>query len=190
MNRSSLLAESADSGDDESSVSSSRKRTRTTDDASSKKRVVDSDESGDACNDSDDDIDDNDDDNDDDNESDNESGSESASATAGLSSAAQAGGAVPWRTHDATIAQHFVLLSQLSTTLRAEFGSALQNMAKNRYQNVLANDDTRVKLAVDDADYVNANFTANGRFIATQAPLPDTVADFWTMLLEQRTRGA
>lgn len=99
---------------------------------------------------------------------------------------------VPWVTHDATVAQHFVLLTQLSHTLRADFGAAQRNMAKNRYANVLANDETRVRLSAEcgaEGDYVNANLCASGRFIATQAPLEHTVADFWTMLLEQRTRG-
>jgi protein tyrosine phosphatase len=69
---------------------------------------------------------------------------------------------------------------------------------KNRYPDVLAIEETRVKLGSWDCangtDYINANFidveTLGGsgsqtRFISTQAPLPSTFGDFWQMVWEQ-----
>lgn len=42
------------------------------------------------------------------------------------------------------------------------------------------------------SDYINASFVQDNahedlpRYIATQGPLPSTVSDFWTMVLQQR----
>lgn len=66
------------------------------------------------------------------------------------------------------------------------------NQAKNRYQNIFPYDDTRVRLSfytgVDGSDYVNANYIDSymrkASFIATQAPLKNTVGDFWRMVWE------
>ena len=69
------------------------------------------------------------------------------------------------------------------------------NKTKNRYANVLAFDDTRVKLSVitgiEGSDYINANFIdgymMRRAFVATQAPIPDTIPDFWRMIWEQES---
>ena len=69
------------------------------------------------------------------------------------------------------------------------------NKTKNRYANVLAFDDTRVKLSmitgIEGSDYINANFIdgymTRRAFIATQAPIPDTIPDFWRMIWEQES---
>uniref|UniRef100_A0A8C7XEE6 protein-tyrosine-phosphatase n=1 Tax=Oryzias sinensis TaxID=183150 RepID=A0A8C7XEE6_9TELE len=66
------------------------------------------------------------------------------------------------------------------------------NKAKNRYANVIAYDHSRVTLtAVDGSDYINANYIDGYRrqnaYIATQGPLPETLADFWRMVWEQKT---
>ena len=69
------------------------------------------------------------------------------------------------------------------------------NKTKNRYANVLAFDDSRVKLSVlsgiEGSDYINANFIdgymMRRAFIATQAPIPDTIPDFWRMIWEQES---
>ncbi|KAM8892397.1 receptor-type tyrosine-protein phosphatase beta isoform 2-T2 [Spinachia spinachia] len=68
-----------------------------------------------------------------------------------------------------------------------------ENRGKNRYNNILPYDSTRVKLSyVDDdpwSDYINASYMPGNNFrreyIATQGPLPGTKDDFWKMLWEQ-----
>mmetsp|Transcript_9802 Transcript_9802/g.19970 ORF Transcript_9802/g.19970 Transcript_9802/m.19970 type:complete len:451 (+) Transcript_9802:103-1455(+) len=88
---------------------------------------------------------------------------------------------------------------------KAWYKSALekQNVKKNRYVNVLANEATRVVLQTSmgapdgdsvgliKSDYINANHVegvaGQVRYIATQSPLPDTVADFWQMIWETRS---
>jgi len=69
------------------------------------------------------------------------------------------------------------------------------NIAKNRYRDILPYDQTRVKLKGTTHDYINANFvkmliSSSGvvnRYIAAQGPLPETSADFWLMIWEQRS---
>jgi hypothetical protein len=171
--------------DDESSTSSRRKRSCSlTRSHNVKKAMLDS---SSATASEEEEIEDDIDEDDDDEEEEEEEEESELSATATSATTASRPRVVPWAPHNATIAQHFVLLTQLSNTLRAEFACAQANMEKNRYANVLANEETRVKLA--SGAYVNANLCANGRFIATQAPLPDTLEDFWTMVLEQKSRG-
>lgn len=56
---------------------------------------------------------------------------------------------------------------------------------------------TRVRLPVDDrsgrGDYINANYISVGvrpggkEYISTQGPLPETVIDFWRMVLHTRS---
>ncbi|CAG7728688.1 unnamed protein product [Allacma fusca] len=68
---------------------------------------------------------------------------------------------------------------------------------KNRYANVIPMPDTRVLLTfqedIPNSDYINANFvrgpmsTSKG-YIITQAPLEDTIVDFWRMVWEQQIR--
>lgn len=68
---------------------------------------------------------------------------------------------------------------------------------KNRYANVIPVPETRVLLKClrdsPNSEYINANYVRGPRneskyYIATQAPLDDTVADFWRMIWEQETR--
>jgi len=66
-------------------------------------------------------------------------------------------------------------------------------MCKNRYYNVLPNEESRVKLnaLVDgDGDYINANFVGcenlRRNYILTQAPLPNTMNDLWRMVWQER----
>eukprot|EP00092_Neocalanus_flemingeri_P001562 GFUD01001664.1.p1 GENE.GFUD01001664.1~~GFUD01001664.1.p1 ORF type:complete len:742 (+),score=116.54 GFUD01001664.1:253-2478(+) len=69
-----------------------------------------------------------------------------------------------------------------------------ENLAKNRYTDVLCYDHTRVILARDDndpdSDYCNANFVdgykQRNAFISTQGPLPRTFSDTWQMVWEQK----
>ncbi|XP_029107946.1 receptor-type tyrosine-protein phosphatase beta-like isoform X3 [Scleropages formosus] len=72
-----------------------------------------------------------------------------------------------------------------------------ENRGKNRYNNILPYDSTRVKLCcVDDdpcSDYINASYIPGNSFrreyIATQGPLPGTKDDFWKMVWEQNVHN-
>ncbi|KAJ8332433.1 hypothetical protein SKAU_G00426060 [Synaphobranchus kaupii] len=70
------------------------------------------------------------------------------------------------------------------------------NRSKNRFTNIKPYNNNRVKLlsepGVPGSDYINASFVSGylcpNEFIATQGPLPGTVADFWRMIWETRSR--
>ena len=70
--------------------------------------------------------------------------------------------------------------------------SHVENKVKNRFLNILPYDRNRVKLmpiaGVRQSDYINASiidgFQTKNAFIATQAPLYNTVDDFWRMIWE------
>ncbi|XP_075910399.1 receptor-type tyrosine-protein phosphatase beta isoform X2 [Petromyzon marinus] len=72
-----------------------------------------------------------------------------------------------------------------------------ENRGKNRYNNVLPYDATRVKLSCFDddpsSDYINANYipgcSFRREFVATQGPLPGTKDDFWRMVWEQNVHN-
>ncbi|XP_065904304.1 receptor-type tyrosine-protein phosphatase delta-like isoform X2 [Dysidea avara] len=68
------------------------------------------------------------------------------------------------------------------------------NRTKNRYANIFAYDESRVKLqskTEDGSDYINSSFidgfSKSNAYIAAQGPMPDTVKDFWQMVWEQKT---
>uniref|UniRef100_A0A673M4Z8 Protein tyrosine phosphatase receptor type Ja n=1 Tax=Sinocyclocheilus rhinocerous TaxID=307959 RepID=A0A673M4Z8_9TELE len=78
-------------------------------------------------------------------------------------------------------------INQLKTVAQAP-----ENKAKNRYNNVLPYDSSRVKLSVLSSpfdDYINASYmpgyTSKKEFIAAQGPLPCTVDDFWRLIWEK-----
>jgi len=71
---------------------------------------------------------------------------------------------------------------------------APHNRDKNRYPDVLPNEETRVKLNKEeenDSDYINSNHVRgeeglkSQHYICCQAPLPNTMADFWRMIWEK-----
>lgn len=69
----------------------------------------------------------------------------------------------------------------------------IENIDKNRYQDILPYDSTRVQLLDSmTGDYINASFVDMtvppgivNRYIATQGPLASTCDDFWQMVWEQ-----
>ncbi|KAL6751426.1 protein-tyrosine phosphatase-like protein [Haematococcus lacustris] len=69
-----------------------------------------------------------------------------------------------------------------------------ENAARNRYINVLPYDFNRVLLRDGQQQYVNASYVRQAdrnlggelNYLATQGPLPSTVADFWRMVYEQQ----
>ncbi|XP_014665166.1 PREDICTED: tyrosine-protein phosphatase non-receptor type 11-like isoform X2 [Priapulus caudatus] len=82
-------------------------------------------------------------------------------------------------------------------------GQRPENKVKNRYKNILPFDHTRVKLQDGDndqvgSDYTNANIItpedeaiigdSKKHYIATQGPLPNTIEDFWRMVLQENSR--
>ncbi|XP_061677981.1 phosphatidylinositol phosphatase PTPRQ [Syngnathoides biaculeatus] len=84
------------------------------------------------------------------------------------------------------------LLQDLATT----DADLLWNKSKNRFPNIKPYNNNRVKLLSEPgtlgSDYINASFVSGylcpNEFIATQGPLPNTVADFWKMIWETGTR--
>ncbi|XP_019875647.1 tyrosine-protein phosphatase non-receptor type 20 isoform X1 [Aethina tumida] len=73
-------------------------------------------------------------------------------------------------------------------------GQLESNRKKNRYQNIIPYDYTIVKLDVDDesSDYINASyikgFSGDREYIAAQAPLRNTVEDFWKMIIQNHVK--
>uniref|UniRef100_A0A8D3E7W2 Receptor-type tyrosine-protein phosphatase epsilon n=1 Tax=Scophthalmus maximus TaxID=52904 RepID=A0A8D3E7W2_SCOMX len=75
------------------------------------------------------------------------------------------------------------------------WASREHNREKNRYPNILPYDHSRVVLSHLDghlcSDYINASYIdgykEKNKFIAAQGPKPETVADFWQMIWEQKT---
>ncbi|KAI6220671.1 hypothetical protein M3Y99_01594600 [Aphelenchoides fujianensis] len=66
-----------------------------------------------------------------------------------------------------------------------------RNAPRNRYRDVVCLDETRVLLEGGRQDYIHANYVAapmnERRFVCTQGPLENTVADFWAMIVQERT---
>ncbi|XP_065666598.1 phosphatidylinositol phosphatase PTPRQ isoform X2 [Hydra vulgaris] len=91
---------------------------------------------------------------------------------------------------------HKLNLFDPSNTKTIKAASETCNRNKNRYYNVLPYDDTRVCLkpmpGVAGSDYINASFingyTQEKQFIASQAPLPQTIVSFWRMVWEYDCR--
>lgn len=73
--------------------------------------------------------------------------------------------------------------------------AGIEKGSKNRYNNIFPFEHTRVRLQnvpSHGCDYVNASFVkakySNRRYIATQAPVPQTFDDFWRVVWEQDAR--
>ncbi|KAK6749933.1 hypothetical protein RB195_002130 [Necator americanus] len=65
------------------------------------------------------------------------------------------------------------------------------NHDKNRYTDIICNDNTRVVLRNHSCDYIHANWITSPkgtRFICTQGPMKNTLSDFWHMILQEDCR--
>ncbi|XP_077424965.1 receptor-type tyrosine-protein phosphatase eta-like [Vanacampus margaritifer] len=90
-------------------------------------------------------------------------------------------------------AEEFEDLRMVGTSQSKACALLQENKAKNRYNNVLPYDSSRVKLSIIHGipydDYINANYmpgyNSKKEFIAAQGPLPGTVKDFWRMIWEK-----
>ncbi|KAF6025865.1 PTPRM [Bugula neritina] len=77
--------------------------------------------------------------------------------------------------------------------LSCKVGRLPENVKRNRFKNIIAADETRVKLKVDEynSDYVNANYIQDyhgqQRFIACQGPNDATLEDMWRLIHDSGT---
>lgn len=93
-------------------------------------------------------------------------------------------------------AEEFEDLKPVGTAQAKLHALALENKPKNRYNNVLPYDSSRVKLSVvhgsPNEDYINANYMpgylSRKEYIAAQGPLPVTVNEFWRMVWEKNVQ--
>ncbi|ERE91225.1 tyrosine-protein phosphatase non-receptor type 20-like protein [Cricetulus griseus] len=87
------------------------------------------------------------------------------------------------------IIREFLELEQMPLLDDLRSGNELLNKDKNRYRDILPYDSSRVPLG-KNKDYINAsyirivNHEQEYFYIATQGPLPETIEDFWQMVME------
>ncbi|XP_069567271.1 phosphatidylinositol phosphatase PTPRQ [Brachyistius frenatus] len=97
---------------------------------------------------------------------------------------------------NAKFQEEFSELPKLLQDLATSDADLPWNKSKNRFPNIKPYNNNRVKLLSEPgtagSDYINASFVSGylcpNEFIATQGPLPGTVADFWRMIWETGTR--
>ncbi|XP_041086993.1 tyrosine-protein phosphatase non-receptor type 13-like isoform X4 [Polyodon spathula] len=88
--------------------------------------------------------------------------------------------------------EEFENLQNLHPLDECLIGQTKENRKKNRYKNILPYDATRVCLG-NHGGYINASFIKmlvkdeEFVYIACQGPLPNTLADFWQMVWEQKS---
>ncbi|XP_070687308.1 receptor-type tyrosine-protein phosphatase eta-like [Pempheris klunzingeri] len=93
-------------------------------------------------------------------------------------------------------AEEFEDLKVVGTSQSKTHAMTMENKPKNRYNNVLPYDSSRVKLSIIHGspydDYINANYmpgyNSRKEFIAAQGPLPTTVNEFWRMIWEKNVQ--
>ncbi|XP_044597550.1 tyrosine-protein phosphatase non-receptor type 9-like [Cotesia glomerata] len=89
--------------------------------------------------------------------------------------------------------EHYQIVAQ-SHFGSFEHFSKQENCSKNRYDDILCWDKTRVKITPkkEDTDYIHANYVDSfeipKKYIATQGPLEETVDQFWQLIWEQNSR--
>ncbi|XP_053497988.1 receptor-type tyrosine-protein phosphatase eta, partial [Ictalurus furcatus] len=93
-------------------------------------------------------------------------------------------------------AEQYEDLKVVGTAQTKNSALAMENKGKNRYNNVLPYDSSRVKLSIHGSpfdDYINANYisgyNSKKEYIAAQGPLPATVNEFWRMIWEKNTHS-
>ena len=93
--------------------------------------------------------------------------------------------------NNASLNDEFAGLNSVGPSSSFNVAEHFLNEGKNRYSNVLADDETRVML--NDDGYINANYVLD-EYISTQAPIASndfckngTISDFWLMVWEQRS---
>ncbi|XP_059677313.1 tyrosine-protein phosphatase non-receptor type 20 [Gavia stellata] len=90
------------------------------------------------------------------------------------------------------VLKEFMALERVKPIDDCRTGKAPENQDKNRYQDVLPYDKTRVPLG-EKNDYINASYIRmkvgeeEHFYIITQGPLPSTMADFWQMVWENES---
>lgn len=97
------------------------------------------------------------------------------------------------RDSDYGFQQEFELLPDRFSDRTTRSSDTRENVYKNRYPDIKAYDQTRVKLSQVDSiagsDYINGNFVLGykerKKFICAQGPMDTTVNDFWRMIWEQ-----
>ncbi|KFP64221.1 Tyrosine-protein phosphatase non-receptor type 20, partial [Cariama cristata] len=90
------------------------------------------------------------------------------------------------------VLKEFMALEHVKPIDDCRTGKAPENQNKNRYQDILPYDKTRVPLGEKNG-YINASYIrmkVGGEehfYIITQGPLPSTMADFWQMVWESES---
>ncbi|KHJ86940.1 Protein-tyrosine phosphatase [Oesophagostomum dentatum] len=104
--------------------------------------------------------------------------------------------------NDAVLLEEFDILEARDAARSKNCSAAEKGRARNRFVDILPNDDTRVILRGPD-DYINASlidgYNNAGQFIATQGPVgpeevgdgrkESTVHDFWRMIWEKNVQS-
>uniref|UniRef100_UPI00398ECD83 phosphatidylinositol phosphatase PTPRQ n=1 Tax=Pristiophorus japonicus TaxID=55135 RepID=UPI00398ECD83 len=93
--------------------------------------------------------------------------------------------------------EEFSELPKLGQELTSSDADLPWNRTKNRFANIKPYNNNRVKLmleaGVPGSDFINASYVSGylcpNEFIASQGPLPGTVADFWRMIWETRSQS-
>ncbi|XP_017784078.1 PREDICTED: receptor-type tyrosine-protein phosphatase epsilon-like [Nicrophorus vespilloides] len=87
--------------------------------------------------------------------------------------------------------KEFEEIPSINKLMPRQIGILQHNKCKNRYNNIIPYDSTRVSLSTgeDENDYINANYITGYKgeksYIATQCPKAITINDFWMMIWQQ-----
>ncbi|XP_032551250.1 FERM and PDZ domain-containing protein 2 [Chiroxiphia lanceolata] len=96
------------------------------------------------------------------------------------------------RIENQEVLKEFMALEHVKPIDECRTGKAPENRHKNRYQDILPYDKTRVPLGEKNG-YINASYIRmkvgeeEHFYIITQGPLPSTMADFWQMVWESES---